>query len=162
MSGPLGAVSFPGDRSGRDAGGGFHVTPASPLELAELHLDLLYGRDGDGFMLGSRDPAVAAPLFHLVRTAAANRWLLSPGLSKERRAEIEEALAAEPVVGDLSEMEGRPPVLKRLRPLLRSEGLMPLKEYRGPAFIFPDSLPGPIGDVELLPDPRVAPTVAEL
>ena len=135
--------------------------PPNLLALADLHLDLLYGRDSDGLMTGSRDPAVAAPLFHLVRTTAGNRWLLSAALSEDQRAEIEEALVAEPVVGDLAEMEGRPPVLRGLGPLLDSVG-MSLKEYRGPAFVFPKALPQIAGDVELLPNPSGARTVPEL
>jgi hypothetical protein len=135
--------------------------PLNPLALADLHLDLLYGRDSDGLMTGSRDPAVAAPLFHLVRTTAGNRWLLSAALSEDQRAEIEEALVAEPVVSDLAEMEGRPPVLRGLRPLLESVR-MSLKEYRGPAFVFPESLPQATADVEILRDPTGARTGPEL
>jgi GNAT superfamily N-acetyltransferase len=131
------------------------------LELAELHLDLLYGRDGDGLMAGSRDPAIAAPIFHLVRTVTGNRWLLLAALPRERRAELEAALAAEPVVRDLAEMEGRPPVLNGILPLIGS-GRTPLKEYRGPAFVFPESLPQPGGEVEVLTDPASALTVPEL
>jgi hypothetical protein len=53
------------------------------LVLAERHLDLLYERDGAGLILRSRDPDVVAPLVHLVRTSAANRWCLSAAIARQ-------------------------------------------------------------------------------
>jgi hypothetical protein len=109
------------------------------LALAEMHLDLLYHRDGAGLLLRSRDPDVATPFFHLIRTTEGNRWLLSSALSEEQRRELGEVLASEPVIGDLSQMESRPPVLHGVPALLAAERPTAVDEC-GPAFLFPDRL----------------------
>jgi hypothetical protein len=130
----------------------------TPLALADLHLDLLYERDAAGLLLRSRDPAVAAPAFHLVRTVDGNRWLVSAALSERQRARLQEALSREPVVASL---ESRPPVPSGIRALLARERPNWV-EQRGPAFLFPDPLPLISGPGELLRDCRSAPTVLEL
>ena len=110
----------------------------SGLELADVHLDLLYERDEAGLLLRSRDPEVRAPLLHLVRTTEGNRWRLAAALSDEQRRVIEDALIAEPVLRDLSEMEGRAPILAGVRQMLGRE-LGQGEEGRGPAFWFGES-----------------------
>lgn len=99
-----------------------------PLELAELHLDLLYERDDAGSIRRPRtnDPRIATPRFHLVRTAIGNRWLVAATLSRVERSRLEGVLAREPVISDLGEMEGRPP-------WRMTDGV----DRRGPASHFP-------------------------
>jgi RimJ/RimL family protein N-acetyltransferase len=135
--------------------------PVNPLDLADLHLDLLYEREAGGLLLVSGDAAVGAPLFHLARTTEGNRWLLSAALPEQQRTALQQALASEPVVPDLGEMESRAPVLMGARALLGLEKGS-VKEYRGPAFLFPDELPQVTEDVEVLRDVSSARTVAEL
>ena len=84
----------------------------SPLVVAEIHLDLLYERDDAGLLLRSRDPAIAAPFFHLVRTTDGNVWLLSSALSEQQREQLQEALISEPVIANLRELESRGLVLR--------------------------------------------------
>ncbi len=133
----------------------------SALALAGLHLDLLYERDDAGLMLRSRDPTVPAPWFHLMRTTEGNHWSLSAALSGQQRDRLQEALAAEPVIADLGELERRPPLLDGIRGML-AEVPSAAEEYRGPAFAF-GSAPTVLGGAaELLADPRDVLTVAEL
>jgi hypothetical protein len=112
------------------------------LELAERHLDLLYERDGAGFLLRSRDPDVVAPLVHLVRTSAGNRWCFSAAFNRAERRQLHEAVSAEAVVYDSSEWEGRPPSLAGVLPLLRSRGIDE-HQHRGPAFRFGEQIEAP-------------------
>lgn len=112
-------------------------------------------------MLRSRGTGDHSPSFHLVRTTDGNRWLLSAALSEDQRAGLQEALSCEPVIGDLGEMERRPPVLSGIRALLAQERPTSA-EYRGPAFLFPDPLSLVTGSAELLRDSRSARTVPEL
>lgn len=133
----------------------------SPLALASLHLDLLYERNEAGLLLRSRDPTVASPRFHLVRTTSGNRWLLSAALPERQRTELQDALTFEPVIGDLDRMEACPPALDRVRSLWTGDD-SPLQEHRGPAFLFRDVLASARQTAELLREPRDARTVPEL
>ena len=69
-----------------------------PLELADIHLDALYERDAAGLVIASRDPQVTPPPFHLVRTRAGNRWLLSARLEPPRRQLLASILAQQPAI----------------------------------------------------------------
>lgn len=133
----------------------------SPLALADVHLDLLYERDEHGLLLRSRDRAVSAPLLHLVRTTEGNRWLLSGALLEPQHAQLQEALVSEPVIEDLGQVESRPPILSGIRSLLATHRVS-LKEERGPAFLFAETLPPAMGSGELLREPRDVRTVPEL
>ncbi|HLF79800.1 MAG TPA: GNAT family N-acetyltransferase [Dehalococcoidia bacterium] len=135
--------------------------PKSPIELADVHLDLLYDRDEAGLLLRSRDPDVSAPLLHLLRTTEGNRWFLSAALSARERSKLVDALTAEPVIRDLGEMENRPPVLEGVRPLLATDRSR-LKEERGPAFWFGEALPEALGTAEILGESAHVRTVPEL
>jgi hypothetical protein len=137
------------------------VTP-SPLTLADIHLDLLYVCDASGLILTSRDPSVTAPLFHLIRTPAGNRWLLSAALSAAERHTINAALAAEPVLDSLGAIESHPPLLTGVRALLASRGASTETRGPGPAFAFPDLLPQPTANTEILRDPATTTTVPDL
>lgn len=135
-----------------------HRTSAA---LAELHLELLYERDEAGLLVRSRDPDVAAPLLHLVRTTEGNRWLLSAALSEQQCAELQQALVSEPLVGDLGEMEASPPVLHGIRSLLSADREQ-LEEERGPTFLFPNAEPGTRGTADILREAHNVPSVSEL
>src|SRR5688500_1984474 len=97
-------------RSGHESAYTGRVTD-DRLALAELHLDLLYETDDAGLILRSRDHDVGAPMLHLVRTIAGNRWLVSAALSARERLMLHDALANEPVVRDLDAMQHTPPLL---------------------------------------------------
>ena len=104
--------------------------------LAELHLEALYELDADG-RVAYVDPQVPPPRFHMLRTGEGNSWLLRHDLPVEIASELEQALAGEPVVADF---ERTPPDFALVRNLLARQAL-PAREYRGPAFAFPDALP---------------------
>ena len=133
----------------------------SPLVLGELHLDLLYETDDAGLLLRPRDPAIAAPFFHLVCTAAGNVWLLSAALSEQQREQLQKALISEPVITNLRELESSPPVLTGVRSLLEAEHT-PLREERGPTFLFGNVMPLPMGSAEILQEYRNLSTIPEL
>lgn len=130
----------------------------SPTALADLHLDLLYETDERGLILRSRDHDVVVPLVHLVRTPDGNRWLMAALLTDRERSLIHDTLAHEPVVHNIDAMETQPPLLRGLRELLGEQ----LREYRGPAFAFPNALA--VSDVatKLLVEQADAATVPEL
>jgi hypothetical protein len=134
------------------------------LALAELSLDLGYLRDSTGLLLRPRDPDprdTQRPLVHLVRTVEGNRWLLSAALPPGQRAALESALEAEPVIAWLAGLEDRPPEVLVALPELFPRSTAP-EDYRGPAFVFPEVLPAPTVDVELVDDPRGLATVPQL
>ena len=95
--------------------------------LAELHLETMSELAG----------WLAAPRLHMLRTGEGNSWLLRPDLPAEIASELEQALAGEPVVADF---ERTPPNLALVRNVLARQA-PPAREYRGPAFAFPDALP---------------------
>ncbi len=97
------------------------------------------------------------PAFHLIRTAAGNRWVVSNAPLATRDA-LDAALRAEPTV-PLVALEHTP---------LRSEGALAdllgaaAALYRGPAFTFPDTLVTPRQAVEIVGDPSGLRTDPEL
>ncbi len=125
------------------------------LELAELHIDALYQRDTDGFIVASRDPAVTPPLFHLVRTPLGNRWILGAGLEPTPRERVASILSMQPLIPDCAAAPSHPPDIEAIRAAL-AEQAAPVREYRGPALSFPDELPS-LDGAELLSDLRRAP-----
>ncbi len=127
----------------------------NPLELAELHLDALYERDVAGLITASRDPEVAAPPFHLVRTAGGNRWLLAAALPGAKRNRIASILSAQLPISDCADAQAHPPDVEAVRAALAEHAPL-LREYRGPAFFFRDDLPTP-ERAEMLVDLRDAP-----
>jgi hypothetical protein len=109
------------------------------FELADLHLDLLYERDGEGRILRTRTrDQRATPRYHLTRTTEGNRWLVAAELPGEERSRLEEALSGEPVVASLEEMEERAPgvTIGGIR-------------HSGPGFCFPAE-PASIGGAEVV------------
>jgi hypothetical protein len=130
------------------------------LALAEIHLDLLYETDDAGLILRSRDHDVGAPMLHLVRTIAGNRWLVSAALSARERLMLHDALANEPVVRDLDAMQHTPPLLLGIRELLHLA--TDTLEVRGPAYHFPRDAEDIATSIEVLREPRDASTVHEL
>jgi RimJ/RimL family protein N-acetyltransferase len=105
---------------------------------------------------------VPAPLFHLIRTAEANRWSVSAALTSQQRDRLGDILALEPVADALDALEGHAPVLAGLTVLLTElDGTS--TEYRGPALYFAEDLPLWSNDIaEILARPREALTVPEL
>jgi RimJ/RimL family protein N-acetyltransferase len=127
----------------------------SVLELPDLHLDALYERDAAGLITASRDPSVTAPQFHLLRTPSVNRWLLRASLNSAQRERLASILSAQPHVPDCVAARAHPPDLDAIRAALAEEA-PGTREYRGPAFFFPEELP-PTDRAELLADRRRAP-----
>lgn len=108
--------------------------------LAELHLEAL-----------SQD-ASQRPRFRLFRTVAANSWLIGTDVAPDDRSALEALARAEPVVRDFElnspNIEGYRAILERSAPVER--------EYRGPAFVFPEQFPeAPRAVVLTSPDPAV-------
>lgn len=125
------------------------------LELADLHLDALYERDGSGLVRASRDPGVRAPLFHLMCTPLGNRWLLGASLSPAHRDRVASILSVQPLLADCAEAETHPPDLETIRAAI-GKHLNPPRGYRGPTFVFPDQITHHIR-AQLLVDIRQAP-----
>lgn len=117
------------------------------LELAKLHLDLLYETDGDGLLVSPRNYSGPAPRFSLVRTVEGNCWLVSAGLTGGERAELNAALAADPVIKPIDALKTTPPKV--------------VCRERGPALYFPEVIPT-LSGAAILADPRETPTVREL
>jgi hypothetical protein len=65
------------------------------------------------------------------------------------------------MIGQLAEMEGRPPSLTGVREVLAEERPQ-LREHRGPAFEFGERLPPPAGSTEILRESGDVRTVPEL
>ena len=115
------------------------VARLNAFELAELHLDALYRRDPMGLIVASRDPAVALPLFHLVRTSGGNRWLVGSHLQPVERERLASVLSDLPTISDCAGARSHPPDLDAIRAALPRRPAL-LREYRGPAFFFPESV----------------------
>lgn len=121
---------------------GYDRVPVSYLNrraisaLAALHLESLYELDARGRIV-TVDPGDPPPRFHMLRTARGNWWLLRHDLPAEVASELERVLAREPVVGDFERL---PPDVDRARRALERQ-TPPVREYRGPAFAFPETLP---------------------
>jgi hypothetical protein len=125
------------------------TTKPNPLSLADVHLDALYDLDAAGCIAASRDPDVTPPLFHLVRTSGGNRWLIAATLEPAHRERLASILSVQPPIVDCAEAQAHAPDLDAVRAELSER--LPLLEYRGPAFLFPDQLPTE-DRVELLTD----------
>jgi len=124
------------------------------LELADLHVDALYHLDSLGLITASRDPAAAAPYFHLVRTPRGNRWLIGAHLQSPEREPVAAILSGLEPIADCAGARVHPPDVDAIRTALPqrpgSTG-----EYRGPAFCFPRLSLG-ADDGDLLTRPAVA------
>ncbi len=125
-------------------------------ETVELHLDALYERDAAGLILGIRGGTRPPPRVHLVRTVEGNRWLFAAALPVALRGAAEALLASEPILGALDAMEHRPLACRAALLDLLEEQRPPSGEFRGPAFAFPDALPGPALAIEVLAGPHLA------
>ncbi len=109
------------------------------FELAELHLDALYRRDPMGLIVASRDPAVEPPPFHLVRMSDGNRWLVAAHLDGLQRERLASVLSALPPISDCAGARSHPPDVDAIRAALPRRSAFQ-REYRGPAFFFPQSV----------------------
>lgn len=126
----------------------------------DLHLNALYECDAAGYITASRDPEVTPPPFHLVRSFSGNRWLLRASLPSAQRDHLASILQIQPRISDCDEAQMHPPQLEAIRALLE-ELAAPVREYRGPAFVFPNKLTTSDG-AELLSDLREAPSSGPL
>ncbi len=124
--------------------------------LVRLALDALYERDERGRMLHPRNPRLAAPRVHFTRTTTTNTWCFSATLPGDLGERIEPLLAGEPVQADPARWEqAEPACLPAVRTIL-AEHQEVRREYRGPAFRFPDDLPSfaqPLAPVQVLHEP---------
>lgn len=109
-------------------------------ELAELHMDVLYEVNASGRIAAPRNADGVPPLFHLVRTRQGNHWLIGARVPRTHWEHLEAVLAYEPVISDCAQAEVSRPDLRAIRAVL-GDGNGSLREHRGPAFVFPDSLP---------------------
>jgi hypothetical protein len=82
------------------------------------------------------------PRFRLFRTAADNHWRVRDALDAALGARLGALVASEPVVEDF---EAHPPAIDAYRTALEESAPIQ-REYRGPAFRFPDPLPDLAGD----------------
>lgn len=130
------------------------TTKPSPRRLAVLHLDALYERDEVGCIAASRDPDVTPPMFHLVRTSDGNQWLLAANLEPANRERLISILSIQPIF-DCADVQAHPLDLDAVRAALSAQP-RPVRDYRGPAFLFPDRLLSPDRG-ELLQDLAQAP-----
>ncbi len=133
------------------------MAPDAVADLTALHLDALYARDERGRLLNRRTGA-PTPRVHFFRTAYRNYGLVASELPERLAREIEALFASEPVEGDPERWEhSEPGCLAEVRRLL-AEQRPPSREYRGPAFAFPEVLPAPERAVEVIRDPSTQPT----
>ncbi|MFQ5380969.1 MAG: GNAT family N-acetyltransferase [Dehalococcoidia bacterium] len=101
----------------------------SALDLARLHLDILYRRTADGLITASRDPEVTPPPVHLFRTVDGNIWAFGEpahGLARE----LDSLLRELGTVVDICAREPDPPIAEQARALAFEH-----IRYRGPAFV---------------------------
>lgn len=125
---------------------------ASPTlaETIELHLDALYQRDAGGLLLRPRGSPAPSPRVHLVRSTEGNRWLLSSSVPASLRGAVERLLVSEPVLDTIEAIERQPPACRDALLALLAGEHYPAREYRGPAFTFPRTLPEPSIAIEVL------------
>lgn len=141
---------------------------SGPL-LPALHLDVLYERDDRGRLLRVRSTSVPTPLAHLFRTATGNHWLINAGLPEATAARLDAVFADEPVRApeDPQHWERSVPrcleaVRSLLTPFRLSGAGSEYREYRGPAYSFPEGL-GVTGSAEAyVPDGDTAAVAADL
>ena len=109
------------------------------MSTPELQLETLFLLDGDGRIVGVREPGPdPAPLFSLVRGRTSCAWAVRADVPPDVADEVDGLAREEPPVSDFR----RPPAhAQRYRALL--EGPV----YRGPSFTFPDEVPQPRGTV---------------
>ncbi len=127
---------------------------SEPL-LPALHLDVLYETDDRGRLLRVRSDSVPTPLVHLLRTGTGNHWLVSTALPEDTAARLDTALADEPVLEPEEWEHSAPRCLEVVRNLLvpfRQPSDAGGREYRGPAYSFPDDLATFDGAEEYIPD----------
>ncbi|MCK9485656.1 MAG: GNAT family N-acetyltransferase [Dehalococcoidia bacterium] len=125
----------------------------TPEERVRHGLDVLYATDAAGRLLHPRNPRLPAPRLHFVRTATGNTWRFAASLSPALVARIEPLLAAEPVEVDTARWEAHEPAcLVAVRDVLALDQSL-AREYRGPAFAFPERMPPSSIAVEVLAEP---------
>jgi hypothetical protein len=124
------------------------------VELAEVHLGALYSLSAGGLIAASRDATVTPPWFHLLRMPVGNRWLLGAALGSAQRKRLASILSVERPISDCVDALAHPPDLGTIRRALADLGSV--REYRGPAFFFPNEVSTP-ERAELLADLTEAP-----
>ncbi len=130
------------------------MNPDELFRLVDQHVDALYITDDSGRIVACRNsPRAPVPRVHLVRTTAGNRWWFGAQLAPTVVDPLERLLSAEPTVADL---EALPPRIDEVEALLATD-VPSTRSYRGPAFVFPETIAAASG-VELVEqvesDPR--------
>jgi len=109
------------------------------LALLDRQIATLFRLDAAGNLLAvNEQDEPSAPRLFLGRTKAGNRWHLRHDLPDDLRDELARILATEPVAADLA----APPVTATaLRAALAAQAPL-VNEWSGPAWHFPEALPG--------------------
>ncbi len=115
-----------------------------PPDWLEMHIDTLFQTDAEGRLVNELREG-PAPLFFMGRSSAGNRFCLHRDLPDETARALRAILESEPAADDL---RPDPVVRERVRELLRSRFTLS-REYRGPAFHFPENIPAPVDVVEI-------------
>jgi hypothetical protein len=120
----------------------------TPIEDLQLQLDTRFVRDAGGRLLRKNERSNVntippAPLVFFGRTPLGNVWACSAGLPERLRREVEQHLAAEPVLATYE----APPTCRELLYTLLAEHEPVRDEEAGPAFTFAADIPVPAGVV---------------
>jgi hypothetical protein len=132
---------------------GLHPGPAASrtaLDWMELHLRCLYHHDAAGRIVAARQPGGRSDvLFHLARTPLGNLWRFGARLEPGLVSDLARLAGREPALS--SPLDEPPPAPERAEALRRSLSAVfgPLREWRGPAYRFPDELCVPAGELPL-------------
>ncbi len=132
--------------------------PGDDLAWIALQAETLYRHDTDGRLLANAEPNGAdAPHFFLGRTRLGNLWRLRADLDPACVRELARLAAREPPLRD-GWPDGPPPPERwePIRRVLREAGIAEPREWRGPAYRFPASLPGASGEGAVELDPQRA------
>ncbi len=107
------------------------------LELAELQLQTMLCSDSSGRLTAWNKPGrPRAPWLFLLRTPQGNRWRMHAELSDALARELESLLADEPVASDFGSEPLSTPELRRAL----AQQVAIASEYRGPAYLLPETL----------------------
>ncbi len=109
------------------------------MSTPDLHLKTMYLLDGDGRIVGTREPEPRpGPLFTLIRGKACSAWAVRADLPPDIASELEKLAREEPPVSDLQQP---PAYAERYASLVN--GVVESRQ----AFIFPEYLPQTGGTV---------------
>lgn len=108
------------------------------MALIDLQLDVLFARDREGRLVATRDPEPQpAPRLFVGRSAAATVWAVRHDVDPATRRALAALCAAEPPL-DKPSADSLPRCRDRVLDLLGPIA----SEWRGPAYVLPNDLPG--------------------